>query len=161
MPATYEPIATTTLGSTQPTIIFSSIPSTYTDLKLVFVGSSVAGNGPTIRLNGVTSNLYSYTYMYASASVGNNDTSSIATYNSTGWSTSSPGLVIIDLFNYTGSPDKTILVSTSIDKNGSGEVGRTVGLFRSSSAISSITLFLGSGNFPAGSTATLYGIKKA
>jgi hypothetical protein len=34
MPATYEPIATTTLGSAASSITFSSIPATYTDLRL-------------------------------------------------------------------------------------------------------------------------------
>jgi hypothetical protein len=37
MPATYEPIATTTLGTAAAFITFSSIPATYTDLRLVIV----------------------------------------------------------------------------------------------------------------------------
>ena len=40
MPATYEPIATTTLGSAATNITFSSIPATYTDLRLVLVARS-------------------------------------------------------------------------------------------------------------------------
>ena len=35
--ATYEPIATTTLGSAASTITFSSISGSYTDLILVFL----------------------------------------------------------------------------------------------------------------------------
>jgi hypothetical protein len=35
MPATYEPIATTTLGTAAATITFSSIPATYSDLMQI------------------------------------------------------------------------------------------------------------------------------
>jgi hypothetical protein len=35
MATTYEPIATTTLGTAAAFITFSSIPATYTDLRLV------------------------------------------------------------------------------------------------------------------------------
>ena len=38
MPATYEPIASTTLGASAAAIEFTSIPGTYTDLVVVLQG---------------------------------------------------------------------------------------------------------------------------
>jgi len=54
MPKTYEPIATTTLGSNQTTITFSSIPSTYTDLVIVSNMGTTTASYPFIRFNGDT-----------------------------------------------------------------------------------------------------------
>jgi len=44
MPATYDCIATTTLTSTASSVVFSSIPQTYTDLVVVFVGKNTTAN---------------------------------------------------------------------------------------------------------------------
>jgi len=54
MPATYEPIATTTLGSAQASITFSSIPQTYTDLVLVINAISNGNDAMIYQLNGDT-----------------------------------------------------------------------------------------------------------
>jgi hypothetical protein len=70
-------------------------------------------------------------------------------------------LITADLFSYAGSTFKTVLATNSQDYNGSGNVGRTVALWRSTSAISTILLYTNAGNFNAGTTATLYGILKA
>ena len=53
MPSTYEPIATQTVTSVS-SVSFTSIPATYTDLKIVFVGYDDA---PLIRMdfNGASS----------------------------------------------------------------------------------------------------------
>ena len=49
---TYTPIATTTLSSSQNDITFSSIPSTYTDLVIVFNGKSTnAGTSSAANLS--------------------------------------------------------------------------------------------------------------
>jgi len=55
MPTTYEPIATTTLGSATASITFSTISGAYTDLVLVasITGVSVATD-PWIRINSDT-----------------------------------------------------------------------------------------------------------
>ena len=70
------------------------------------------------------------------------------------------GLYTLDIFSYTGSTNKTVLVTNSVDQNGSGQVGRVVGLWRNTAAITTITLS-DSSNFAIGTTATLYGIKAA
>jgi hypothetical protein len=65
MAITYEPIATTTLSSAAATITFSSISSAYTDLRLVFVGTSVANsNNCIVTFNSDTGFNYSQTALY-------------------------------------------------------------------------------------------------
>jgi hypothetical protein len=166
MASTYEKIATTTLGSANNTITFSSIPNTYTDLRLVFVGATTAANDPYIQFNGVTGSSYSQT------SVSGDGASASAT-SSGGYTTrfSIPGgrqpsanvmwMWELDLFSYTSSTYKTGLFKVSMDKNGSGSVNYAAGLFASSSAVSSISILIPTTTYIAGSTATLYGILKA
>lgn len=165
MPATYEPIATTTLGSAANTITFSSISSAYTDLRVVL---SVAGVSATadalIKLNNETSGLVSSTYLsgngttISSGLVQNN----AFAYLNLGADLSGQALFTVDIFSYSGSTFKTFLSTFSNDRNGSGYTNRQVNLYRSTSAINRIDLYLLSARtFSAGTTATLYGIQAA
>jgi len=165
--ATYEPIATSTLGTAAAEILFSSIPSTYTDLRVVWTARTATSDFPILRINSDTGTNYSYTVLY-----GNGTTAASSRGNSTatcylGIDVAMPTaantfcLVTIDLFNYAGSTNKTFLSVYSNDRNGSGEVNRTVGLWRSTSAINALSLRTTGVNLAAGSTATLYGIKAA
>ena len=63
--ATYEPIATTTLGSAANAITFSSIPSTYTDLRLVgtFLAPDADYSDINVQFNNDTGANYSYTLL--------------------------------------------------------------------------------------------------
>ena len=164
MATTYEKIATTTLGAGTTNIEFTSISSAYTDLKLIFVAkAATAGSNATMTFNNDTSALYSYTDLHgngttAASSSSTGDTNIGITRG--GIDTTIPILVDIDIFSYAGATFKTFLVSTSNDQNGSGSTMRKVGLYRSTSAISTIDLTLGV-NFSKGTTATLYGILKA
>jgi hypothetical protein len=166
MPATYEPIATTTLGSAAANITFSTIPGTYTDLRLVLVARTSSGGDVTqLEINGTAGTSYSFTRIIG------NGSSAFSSQNSNfpffyltdeGTNTTLPDLITIDLFSYAGSTNKTILFTANEDRNGSGKVGYGVGLFRSTSAITSLKLFNNAAtNFAAGTTATLYGIKAA
>ena len=87
------------------------------------------------------------------------------TYMNLSWArqiqTSIPMLATLDIFSYAGSTYKTALSQLSNDNNGSGATASTVGLWRSTSAITSINLFMSGTTFQAGTTATLYGIKSA
>jgi hypothetical protein len=165
MPATYEPIATTTLGSAAASITFSSIAGTYTDLRLVFVAKSTNGDNIRIQFNGDTSSSnYSSTWISGNGSTAsssrNTDLSRIQLPSSL--DSTQPALVTIDIFSYAGSTNKTVLVEESKDLNGSGVVARQVSCWRNTSAIT--TIFLesqGGGTFMSGTTATLYGIKNA
>ena len=169
MPATYEPIATTTLGSAALTITFSSISSAYTDLRLqiVWTKESTGLNQPIgLQFNSDTGTNYSTTFLYGTgaAAASNRATTQARVFNFSNAddsSTTVPKLASIDVFSYAGSTNKTALCAVSGDKNGSGAVERQVGLWRSTSAITSITITTPSGNLAVGTTATLYGILKA
>ena len=165
MPATYEPIATTTLGSASATITFSSIPATYTDLRLIFTFTqSIAQFGPFLTFNNDSATNYSQTKLAGngtsalSARVANNNW--ISPYQVTN-STTIPSFLTFDIFSYAGSTFKTVLINNNQDQNGSGAVSNFVGLWRSTAAINRLDLQVTSGTFNTGTTATLYGIKAA
>ena len=168
MPITYEPIATTTLGSAAANITFSGIPATYTDLRLILTcfkdGAGVAY--PVMQFNNDTGSNYSATRLTgdgsSAASARQSNQTSIAIDGEYGSTSTIPSLGIVDLFSYAGSTNKTVLVNLSIDKNGSGATLSRVALWRSTSAITSIKIFEAvANNFATGTTATLYGIKNA
>jgi hypothetical protein len=165
MPTTYEPIATTTLGSANATITFSSIAATYTDLRVVLVCTTSGATNIRLRFNNDSSTLYSITTLYADGSTAASDTR--GTLDALSWtvgggsSTTIPHLYTADIFSYAGSTNKTSLLERSEDKNGSGSVARIVGLYRSTSAINRLDLLAIGQTFSIGTTATLYGIKNA
>jgi len=165
MAATYEPIATTTLGSANSTITFSSIPATYTDLVCVLVfTTTVASQDTNLRFNGDTATNYSRTIISgngtSATSARQSSVAQIQIGNNNFSSTTLPQMIKVNVFGYAGSTNKTVLNEISGDKNGSGAVERSVGLWRSTSAITSLSL-ISTGSFDVGTTATLYGIKAA
>jgi hypothetical protein len=162
MPATYEPIATTTLGTAASTITFSSITSAYTDLRLVVVGTSASSGQLRMQFNGDTATNYSRLYMFgtgASALSGNQP--NLESIRGDTLQTTIPILQAFDIFSYAGSTNKSVLMDLCRDTNGSGQVSRMVGTWRNTAAITSIVLLTSTGNFEIGTTATLYGILKA
>lgn len=168
MPATYEPISTQTLGSAASSITFSSIPGSYTDLRLVIVVRGATDDAyPVMRFNSDSGTNYSYTVIDGTGSSAVSyraaNRTNIGFCNNVVGSTTNPMLGTADIFSYAGSTNKTVLTTGSGDQNGLGDVERAVQLWRSTSAITSITvLYTGIGtNFAAGSTFTLYGIKAA
>lgn len=165
MPATYDPIATTTLSSAAATINFTSISSAYTDLRVVLVGThETTSTTFRMQVNSDTGTNYSATDLYGDGTSGTTSQQSNVTRIACGnanFNNTLPSLITIDWFSYAGSTNKTCLITTSQDRNGSGVVFRTVGLWRSTAAITSIQLFPTTGNLAAGTTATLYGILRA
>ncbi len=165
MAITYEPIATTTLG-TAANISFTSIPGTYNNLRVVISGS-MTNNGyyTGLRFNSDTSGSYSGTYLRSDGSTVSTkiqSNNSYMTLDNGGGAASStiPQLVTIDIFNYySGSNYVTVLATLSQDKNGSGELTTMIGLWNNT-FVTSIDLSPTS-SWAAGTTATLYGIKAA
>jgi hypothetical protein len=165
MATTYDKIATTTLSSATATITFSSIASTYTDLRFsLSVITANAGNQIFMRFNSDTGSNYSRVGLYGDGSSAGSFAVANQTYiflNSNGLSTTIPSFYTVDVFSYAGSTFKTSLITSSEDRNGSGSTIQQVGLWRSTSAINNVSFTTDTGNWAAGTTATLYGILKA
>jgi hypothetical protein len=161
MTATYEKIATTTLGSAQADITFSTISGSYTDLVLVLGSLTTASANQAIRmqLNSDTGNNYGDTNLYgdgsSAASTRNTGNAYINTTLAT-TSTTIPSTVIINFNNYSNATTFKTIISRY---NSNATVSAIIGIWNSTSAITSIKLFCGTGNINSGTTATLYGIK--
>lgn len=163
MPTTYEPIATTTTSSSATSVIFNSFTG-YTDLVVVAnVGATVAAD-LWVRFNSDTTSNYSYTYLYGTgttaASIRASNTYIICDwYGNLPSGTNDRAIIIINIMNYSNTTtNKTVLVRSNNSASGT-DAG--VGMWRSTAAITSITLLPSNNAFRDGSTFTLYGIKAA
>jgi hypothetical protein len=152
MPLTYEPIASLTGTGT-----FTSIPQTYTDLRLVG-RTDPGGQNIEWRYNSNDSAIYGNTFIEGNA-VGtnsfrlNNQTQAYGAYNFS----SGIGFYEIDILEYTSTSKwKTALCRFSNDVNGAGIVSRNVSLWRSTAAVTSLEI-RNNGGVPL----TLYGVKNA
>ena len=164
---TYEAIATQTLGSAVNSITFSSIPSTYTDLILVSNASSTnASYGLRARFNGDTGSNYSSTRLLGNGSAASSARESSVTgfvFNGNGYGGANNlnTISILQIQNYSNTTtNKTALLR---ENNAAAAVTALVALYRSTSAITSITIFneFGSANIISGSTFSLYGVTNA
>lgn len=171
---TYELITTTTLSVDTADITFSSISSAYTDLRLVIVGRSTRSGADVdtlgIRFNSDTGTNYSHTSLAGNGSTAYSARQSNISY----WymdyfpaalaAANVVGMAMIEIFSYTGSTNKTGLITQSIEVNSAtySKVEKSVHLWRNTSAINAIRLYsTTSSNLKSGFTATLYGIKAA
>ena len=163
---TYEPIATSTLSSSQATITFNSISGSYTDLILVTMTKAVSGtSGLRIRFNSDSGANYGNTYVYGTGSTlgsvadSGTGTSIVLCYGATMDSTNFL-ISTSHIMNYSNATTfKTVI---SRDGDGGEGVDFHVGQRRSTSAITRIDLLSTSGtSFATGSTFTLYGIAAA
>jgi hypothetical protein len=164
MATTYEPIATTTLGSAQSSVTFSSISGSYTDLVLI-TNSATGVNDIDmyIQVNSDTATNYSWTRLSgngsaAASSRGSNSSLGYRVGNMSG-SNVGQNNAIVQFLNYSNTTTNKTILSRS--NNASLLVEAYVGLWRSTSAITSMDIKTQSGNFSIGSTFTLYGIKAA
>lgn len=164
--ATYEPIATS--SSTTSPIEFTSISGSYTDLRIVItmLSTSSPGTSVNIQFNNDTGTTYSQQDIFSNASTpptanrtSNDDRWYITGVTADATSTTMPLVSIIDVFSYAGSTFKSGLIRYGGDKNGSGRAAVRIGMWRSTSAITSIKIFCT--NVTTGSQVTLYGIKAA
>jgi hypothetical protein len=160
MTATYEKIATTTLGSAAASTTFSTISGSYTDLVLIASIKGSTNDEPVlIEFNSDTGSNYSQTFIYGTGSAAGSQrqTSQTSMRIGSGNSNTNFDTYIANVQNYSNSTTYKTVVSR--EASAGIVVTATAGLWRSTSAITSILIKRGSGNIATGSTFTLYGIK--
>lgn len=169
MAKTYEVVATTTLttGTASQTITFSSIPATYTDLRIVVSGTTNAqGKIIYLRFNGDTGANYYTVELYAAST---NISSANITAGTNGIKCTSNGtaltpyafLVLADVMNYASNAYKKTVITQGYDSDGTSRgPARNTGTWISNSTITSVTLATSTGTFNE-VVATIYGIKAA
>ena len=172
-PTAFESIATVTVGAGgSTTISFSSIPSTYKHLQIRCIAkntyTAAAGNDNlTIQFNSDTASNYSRHALYGTGSsalafgltnttfagAGIEPRSNAAEANVFGGS-------IIDILDYADTNKyKTVRSLSGSDRNGAGDIYLVSGNWRSTSAVTSITMGTDLNPFAQYSSFALYGIK--
>ena len=162
--ATYSLIDSTTLGSAESSVTFSSIPSTFTDLILVcnFGTSQGSNDGLMFRVNGDTASNYSLTRLTGdgsnASSTRQTSSTSIIVGGVSGVDTTT--VAIYQLMSYSNTTTyKTIL---GRNNHPASLLNAGVGLWRNTSAVTSITVLPeNAATLRADSTFTLYGIASA
>jgi hypothetical protein len=161
---TYESIQTLVATGSSTSFTFSSIPSTYTDLRIVLSGRvTSAGNDMRMNFNNDSSG-YSWTYGATSNGTttnrGANQTSYIAGYQINPTTTSA----FMFLYDINGYSDTSINTSVLVHNYTSGsDMLYLAGNWNNTAVVSTIKIDC-TGSVPnnffiAGSSATLYGLK--
>jgi hypothetical protein len=173
MANTYTLISSNVLSSSAASVTFSAIPSTYTDLVIRISARSTrvaTSNNLDLRINADSSALYSYTYLYgtgtsAASSRGSADTSLfVSTMNAANSTANTFTSAEIYIPSYTASQNKPLASFGAYERDStSAELDANADLYRSTSAITSLTFYsgLGSFNFDTGSSFYLYGLKSS
>lgn len=164
-------INTSTATSNNTVFTFSSIPQTFTHLRMIcYLRTSQAGAGANagVWLNNDQSGIYRVHYTGGDGgSIFSGDFAANQTSFNIGWvgnTAATAGLFsthIVDILDYTDtSKFKTIRTINGFDANNSTTnlVGLWSGLWRSTSAINRIDIPIG---FATGSTVSLYGISNS
>jgi hypothetical protein len=173
MPATYESIATSTASGSTSTVTFSSIPSTYTDLVVIVQYQGTANSGVWLQYNNDTGTNYSITNLIgsfggATVSYANPNQPYVwadTYYQGTGTVLTDRAIAKAHIMNYSNTTTfKSTLCRSDDVRTTAADAGTVylgVSLWRNTSAITRVDVLSGGGNFVAGSTFTLYGIKAA
>jgi hypothetical protein len=170
----YESIATTTVGGGgAATVSFTSIPATYTHLQIRGISRSTAtGTGTEaslITFNSDSGTNYSYHTLRGDGSsataTGSASTTFMVFWGSVraGDTASVFGGSVVDILDYANTNKyKTLRALGGIDTNTTVDyIVLSSGNWRSTSAVTGITIACGAGNFAQYSQFALYGIKGA
>jgi hypothetical protein len=171
MPNTFELIASSTVGSGgASSIVFNSIPGTFTDLV---IKSSLRGDRAgspnqaiTINFNGLTTNLTERWLRLVDGAVGSGTEGSSIQWGAPGAGSTSSTFSNDEIYipNYAGSTNKSVSIDNVSENNATNVFTYlAAGLWSDSSAITSISINAASAgtNLVQHSTAYLYGVKNA
>lgn len=160
LPVTYEPIATVTVTTATAGISFTNIPGTYTDLVIAGLGIASADAGINVQFNGDTGSNYSFTFLYGDGTSAVSGRNSNQTNASGGRLGVNGAVSLFHIMNYSNTTTNKTMISRG--SNAGALTIAVVSLWRSTAAITSISLARGNGgDFSANTTMTLYGIKAA
>lgn len=180
--ATFKLISTVDVSTAVSSIAFTSIPQTFTDLKIVMSVRSSATAANTGNYDPLGLQFNSNTSNYTVRDVYGNGSSPFSSSQTT--MTSSSGATVgrlmdtginnnnstasvfssVDLYvpNYVSANNKSFSMDFVQEQNQTANNGGLVaGLWSNTSPINSVTLFLKDGNFMQYSSASLYGIKNS
>ena len=156
---TYVPLATITLGTTDSSILFDSIPLTYRDLIVVAeYTATVAGMAVRVRPNSTTANR---TEVSVIAGGSGYDSQTTATNVDLNYSDSSTTVqhAIMHCMDYSATDKhKTFLRRSGSAAAGTNYIWMAAGRWADTTAMTSLLLACSSGSFNAGSTFSIYGV---
>jgi hypothetical protein len=149
-------------------ISFASIPSTFKHLQIRGIGRTAQSANYTftyLQLNSDTGANYSAHELYGNGSSAGAAAASSTTWGWAGYSgaqsnTNNFGAFVIDILDYANTNKyKTVRSLSGYDANGNGAIGLESASWRSTSAVSTVTLLTNGHNFSQYSQFALYGIK--
>jgi len=176
MANTFVKISTVTVGSGgAATIAFTSIPQTYTDLKIVLSTRSTSGAAVArvirMKINNLTTSIYSHraleadgSTVYSFTETGTDSAVRIGLTNASSATASTFSSGEIYIANYTSANSKSVSVDFATENDATTAYLECLGyLVATSAAITDLTITPEAlaGNFAQYSTATLYGIKSS
>ena len=161
------PLQVVTVGPAgASSVSFTNIPNTYSHLQIRGVATSASTPRIYLRYNSDSGSNYTYHFLEgnggsAVASAGANQTENWLFIN--GFiAANNPAPFVIDILDYKDANKfKTMKSLHGNDNNSFGYVSLASGLWRSTSAISSIELFTNTSTFSANSQFALYGVEAA
>jgi hypothetical protein len=167
--SSFESIATATGTGSSGTITFSSIPSTYSHLQLRILGradNAAATNVARLTINNDTGANYAEHVLTGegttATATGTASTSNIPRIYTVAASTAANIMStgIIDIIDYAStSKYKTVRIVTGDDRNGTGRIALSSGLWQNTAAVNRVDVLTNGGNWTTATTIALYGIK--
>lgn len=166
MPVTYEPLATFSPSGSNA-IVFSSIPQTYTDLRVVFHYATDNGSGYT-AINLYPNGDATANKCLQSVRTDGSSREAIGSINTINWAdyysnpTLSSGQFAMSVWDIPQYASSTAHKMCVINKAGVPSWQDQISCYwANTSPITSLTFYCTFGNFVAGTVGTLFGIKAA